>query len=79
MPPLAPTKPQGKAARVAPKGALSNSHRALALALTLRRCQPRTCSGCWPLGEPSGKCFPLRCTTADPELQRVNRGKESRD
>lgn len=52
---------------------------ALALALTLRRCQPRTCSGCWPLGEPSGKCFPLRCTTADPELQRVNRGKESRD
>ena len=29
-----------KAARVALKGALSNSHRALALALTLRRCQP---------------------------------------
>ena len=29
-----------KAARVALKRALSNSHRALALALTLRRCQP---------------------------------------
>jgi hypothetical protein len=29
-----------KAARVALKGALSNSHRALALALTRRRCQP---------------------------------------
>jgi len=47
--------------------------RELALALTRRRCQPRTCSGCWPLGEPSGKCSPLRCTTADPELQQDNR------
>jgi hypothetical protein len=35
-----PTSRRVKAARVALKGALSNSHRALALALTLRRCQP---------------------------------------
>jgi hypothetical protein len=58
--------------------------RALALALTLRRCQPNTraaplgalCAiGCWRLGKPSGKCSPLRCTTADPELHQANRVK----
>jgi hypothetical protein len=33
-------------------------------------------SGCWRLGEPSRKCSPLCCITADPELQQDNRVKK---